>query len=68
MMSCMILAHGGHWYHALLYLAPVIVIAIALWRSGAREGRELERAGPPGDGEPQVPEHEGVRGEQDELV
>jgi hypothetical protein len=43
MMSLMTLAHAGHWYHALLYLAPVIVISIALWRSGAREDRELDR-------------------------
>ena len=40
----MILAHAGHWYHALLYLAPVIVISLALWRSGAREDREPEGA------------------------
>lgn len=45
----MILAHAGHWYHAILYLLPVIVISIALWRSGAKEERErkerAERAG-----------------------
>ena len=39
----MTVAHAGHWYHALLYLAPVIVISVALWRSGAREDRELDR-------------------------
>ena len=36
----MILAHTGHWYHAILYMLPVIAIAIALWRSGAKEERE----------------------------
>ena len=41
--SQLVLAHVGHWYHALLYLAPVIVISLALWRSGVREDRELER-------------------------
>lgn len=36
----MILAHAGHWYHAILYMLPVIAISIALWRSGAKEERE----------------------------
>lgn len=34
------LAHAGHWYHTLLYVAPVIVIAVGLWwtgRTGAGE-------------------------------
>jgi hypothetical protein len=63
----MTLAHAGHWYHALLYLAPVIVISIALWRSGAREEREPSRQP---DGEPQVHEHEHehARGGPDELA
>lgn len=30
----MTLAHSGHWYHSLLYLVPVIVIAAGLWWSG----------------------------------
>jgi hypothetical protein len=34
------LAHLGHWYHSLLYLAPVIVVAVALW---ILERRERER-------------------------
>jgi hypothetical protein len=25
------LAHIGHWYHALLYLAPVVIVVVALW-------------------------------------
>jgi hypothetical protein len=33
-------AHIGHWYHSLLYLAPVIVVAVALW---ILERRERER-------------------------
>jgi cyanate permease len=35
------LAHLGHWYHSLLYLAPVIVVAVALWILERRErGRD----------------------------
>ncbi|CAB4932647.1 unannotated protein [freshwater metagenome] len=28
------LAHVAHWYHALLYVAPVALIGVALWWSG----------------------------------
>ena len=35
----MTLAHAGHWYHSILYLVPVLLIAAALWWSG-REGRQ----------------------------
>jgi hypothetical protein len=39
------LAHIGHWYHALLYVAPVVLIAAGLWWSGRRDARErAERA------------------------
>jgi cytochrome c-type biogenesis protein CcmH/NrfF len=34
------LAHAGHWYHALLYLAPVLVVVLALWVSSLRERRD----------------------------
>ncbi|MCU0313455.1 MAG: hypothetical protein MUC84_05265 [Solirubrobacteraceae bacterium] len=34
------LAHTGHWYHTLLYVAPVVLIAAGLWWSGRREARE----------------------------
>ena len=30
----MTLAHAGHWYHSLLYLLPVVVIAAGLWWTG----------------------------------
>ena len=30
----MMLAHAGHWYHSLLYLAPVLLVSAALWWSG----------------------------------
>ena len=28
------LAHIGHWYHVLLYLAPVLMVAGGLWYAG----------------------------------
>ena len=37
------LAHAGHWYHTVLYIAPVVLIAAGLWWSGRREARERER-------------------------
>lgn len=30
------LAHFGHWYHAFLYLAPVVIVAGGLWIAGRR--------------------------------
>lgn len=46
------LAHAGHWYHAVLYMAPVVLIAGALWWSGRRDARErAERTAQP----PEVP-------------
>jgi cytochrome c-type biogenesis protein CcmH/NrfF len=33
------LAHVGHWYHAILYLAPVLLVVVALWLSSLRERR-----------------------------
>jgi len=30
------LAHIGHWYHVLLYLAPVLIVAGGLWIAGRR--------------------------------
>jgi cytochrome c-type biogenesis protein CcmH/NrfF len=37
------LAHLGHWYHSLLYLAPVIIVVVVLW---FQERRERRRGGP----------------------
>lgn len=37
------LAHTGHWYHTLLYVAPVVLIAAGLWwtgRAAAHEDRD----------------------------
>ena len=33
------LAHLGHWYHSLLYLAPVVIVVIALWFQERRDRR-----------------------------
>ncbi|MEI6792448.1 MAG: hypothetical protein WCK97_04345 [Actinomycetes bacterium] len=33
------LAHLGHWYHVVLYLAPIILIGAGLWWSSRREAR-----------------------------
>ena len=43
----MTLAHtaSGHWYEALLYLAPVAAVVVALWWSG-RQARDEDE----GDG------------------
>lgn len=39
------LAHAGHWYHTLLYVAPVLLIAVGLWWTGrAGAGEDADRA------------------------
>jgi hypothetical protein len=40
------LAHAGHWYHALLYLAPVLIVVVVLW---VQERRERGRDSTEGD-------------------
>ena len=40
-------AHIGHWYHSLLYLAPVAVVVVALWVSERRERRRESRGEEP---------------------
>ena len=36
------LAHVGHWYHAFLYLAPVVIVVVVLWVQERRErGRDV---------------------------
>lgn len=32
------LAHVGHWYHSLLYLAPVLIVVV-LWIQERRDRR-----------------------------
>lgn len=36
------LAHVGHWYHVLLYLAPVFLVGAGLWYAGKRLPEEGE--------------------------
>jgi uncharacterized membrane protein YtjA (UPF0391 family) len=38
------LAHAAHWFAAVLYVAPVVVVVIALWVSSrrAQHAGELE--------------------------
>lgn len=40
------LAHVGHWYISILYLAPVLIVVAALWwqsrREDAQDGDEPE--------------------------
>lgn len=38
------LAHIGHWYHVLLYLAPVLLVAGGLWYAGKQLPDEDELA------------------------
>ena len=38
-----VLAHIGHWYHALLYLSPVFVLALFFAIQGRRDARAQER-------------------------
>ena len=49
-MSAVPLAHAGHWYHAVLYLAPVLVVVLALWISSVREKRAARAASGGGAG------------------
>jgi hypothetical protein len=45
-MTSLPLAHVGHWYHALLYLAPVLIVVVVLW---VQERRERGRDAAEGD-------------------
>lgn len=46
-----LLAHIGHWYHVLLYLAPVLLVAGGLWYAGKQlpDEDELDDHDGPGD-------------------
>ncbi len=33
-----VLAHFGHWYHALIYLVPVAVVMGMMWWSSRGDG------------------------------
>jgi cyanate permease len=38
-MTTVPLAHAGHWYQAMLYLAPVLIVVVVLWIQERRERR-----------------------------
>jgi hypothetical protein len=38
-MTQLPIAHLGHWYHSLLYLAPVLIVVVVLWFQERRERR-----------------------------
>uniref|UniRef100_A0A6J5ZG51 Unannotated protein n=1 Tax=freshwater metagenome TaxID=449393 RepID=A0A6J5ZG51_9ZZZZ len=42
------LAHAGHWYHVLLYLAPILLIGAGLWWSSRREAKRDKSDGSDG--------------------
>jgi hypothetical protein len=37
-----LLAHIGHWYHAVLYLVPVLIVGGGLWWAGRHLPEEGE--------------------------
>jgi hypothetical protein len=42
-MTALPIAHFGHWYHGLLYLAPVVIVVGVLWILERRErGRDRD--------------------------
>ena len=41
------IAHFGHWYEGVLYLAPVVILAVVLFFSGRKDDGDE-----PADGEP----------------
>jgi cyanate permease len=48
------LAHAGHWFAGLLYAAPVVVLAAALWVQSLRDKRR-DRKKKESDGERRNP-------------
>ena len=50
-MTTLPLAHAGHWYQAMLYLAPVLIVVVVLW---IQERRERRRDDAPRDDDAQA--------------
>jgi hypothetical protein len=42
-MTQLPIAHLGHWYHSLFYLAPVVIVVVVLWFQERRERRRGPR-------------------------
>ncbi len=43
MTAALILAHAGHWFSGLLYLAPVVIVVGALGSRASRTGAAAMR-------------------------
>jgi hypothetical protein len=41
-MTQLPIAHVGHWYHSLFYLAPVLIVVVVLWVQERRERRRRD--------------------------
>jgi 4-hydroxybenzoate polyprenyltransferase len=56
MTAALIMAHAGHWFAGLLYLAPVIIVVAALWRQSYKDKRRGDDDEPEGEAgvEPEV--------------
>lgn len=73
MSALFILAHAGHWFAGLLYLAPVLIVVGALmyqsWkdkRAGAHDRREGSESEPPQNGVTRAHRGEATPGETDQ--
>ncbi|HEY4094072.1 MAG TPA: hypothetical protein VGM33_01080 [Baekduia sp.] len=49
MSVALIMAHAGHWFAGLLYLAPVIIVVAALWRQSYKDKRRGDDEEPEGE-------------------
>jgi 4-hydroxybenzoate polyprenyltransferase len=49
MTAALIMAHAGHWFAGLLYLAPVIIVVAALWRQSYKDKRRGDDDEPEGE-------------------
>ena len=43
-MTTLPIAHAGHWYQAMIYLAPVLIVVVVLWVQERRERRRDDAA------------------------
>jgi hypothetical protein len=48
-MSPLVLAHFGHWYASMLYVAPVVIVVGFLWVQTRRERRHGDEEAEPED-------------------
>ena len=63
------LAHAGHWLLSLLYLAPVLIVALVLAWQGRRHDGEPDEGEGEGDGEGEgEPEEAGDEPSLDDIM